>query len=698
MSPEQALGQDLDARTDLFSFGVVLYEMATGRQAFSGTTSAAIFDGILHHAPTSPVRLNPECPAELEHIINKALEKDRGVRYQVASEMRADLKRLKRDTDSGRAAQAATASVEQTLGPAAKAVSEGPPGGLLRAIYIIPAAVVLLLVGAFLAYRHRPAKAPSGPGKITQISHWNKPMDAAKLSPDGRTVAFGSLVGSVGQVFVMLASGGEPLQLTRDEGDKYVDGFSPDGTEIYYGRSLGGDEEWAVPTLGGTPRRVASGFRLVPSPDGSSFFYLKVLNRVVFRADRSGLNEETVYTFENPPLWPISILLFPGGSDLLVASVAQYNDQQFHLHRVSVASRSAVDLGTASVNRPLLGLDIVWEEPGKTVLFSRTVNGLANIWRYNLADRSQTQVTYGPGPDYCPMPDPAGRGIYYVNGRPSGYLTVYHVRSKESVDIAAEATSQPIIAPDGKRVMYIKYLGPNRTELWVSDLGGGNRIRLASSASLNTGDWSPDSSQLIFTDDTGGESKGYIVGADGRGLRQIGRVEGLIAGIFWSGDGKSLYISTVMHGSKPTIWKANADGSNVEKFVDGCSYALDAAPGGKYLIGYLWSGDEVGIYEISIADRKCILLLPGVETFYVRFARDGKSFLYPVATPAEVTFYRQTWRDGKVIGKPEVALKLPFAFPLTYRGNAYDFSRDLSTIVYARPGGQADLYLLSPAQ
>ncbi len=119
--------------------------------------------------------------------------------------------------------------------------------------------------------------------------------------------------------------------------------------------------------------------------------------------------------------------------------------------------------------------DAVWGEPGENVLFSRITNGLSNIWNYNLKDRSLTQITFGTGPDFWPMPDPGGRGIYFVNGKPSGFLTVFHVHSKESSDIVTEDAAQPIISPDGKRVMYITLAAGKRRELWVSDIDGGNK-------------------------------------------------------------------------------------------------------------------------------------------------------------------------------------------------------------------------------
>jgi eukaryotic-like serine/threonine-protein kinase len=275
MSPEQVRGKGLDARTDLFSFGVVLYEMATGVLPFRGDTSGDISDAILNQAPVAPVRLNPNVPAELERIINKALEKDRELRCQSASEVRTDLKRLRRDTDSGR------------VSPTGSVVGQ-PSAALARKWYVILGACIVLLAAAFVAYHIRPhATTPSGAAKVTQISQWNKPMNDARLSPGGRAVAFVSPVGGVAQVFLMLTSGGEPLQLTNDEGDKHVDTFAPDGTEVYYARFLGRDEVWAVPALGGSPRRVASANYLVFSPDGGSIFYAKSDNSGIFRAEKS---------------------------------------------------------------------------------------------------------------------------------------------------------------------------------------------------------------------------------------------------------------------------------------------------------------------------------------------------------------------------------------------------------------------------
>ena len=214
-------------------------------------------------------------------------------------------------------------------------------------------------------------------------------MNEARLSPDGHAVAFTSRVGGIAQVFLILTSGGEPLQLTNGEGDKDVNTFSPDGKEIYYARPRGRDEVWAVPTLGGAPRRVASSSHVVPSPDGASISYVRSGSSGIFRAGKSGLNEELVYNSEGTGLDFFPLLLFPGGNDLLAAAFPKMFRPKFRLYRINVTSHEAPDLGEVSGNR-----DVVWDEPGKTVLFSRTVNGLTNIWNYSLNGRSLTHICH----------------------------------------------------------------------------------------------------------------------------------------------------------------------------------------------------------------------------------------------------------------------------------------------------------------
>jgi serine/threonine protein kinase len=691
MSPEQIQAKELDPRTDVFSFGAVLYEMATGAPPFRGESSGLIYEAILNRAPVSPVRLNPDLPPELERIIHKALEKDRDLRYQSAAEMRADLKRMRRDTSSGKIAVSEPSGAQPAV-PAATTLTSATPKPRKRLLGVTAVAIFALLAGAFAVYEHwhRPP-SPSGPAKIVQISHWNKPMNRATLSPDGHTVAFTSPAGGVFQVFVMLSSGGDPLEITSDEGDKRVDSFSPDGAEIYYRRTLGQFETWAVPTLGGSPRRVVSGFGLAPSPDGNSIFYLKGDNPAIFRADKSGLGEEEVDTFNASENQPLGILSYPDGRALLVAA-RKVTLEKVWLYKVTLSPRGADDLGEAP------GFISGWGEPGESILLSRTVNGLTNIWKYSLDKRTLAQITFGPGPDESPMLDPTGKGIYYVNGKSSGTLAAYHVRSKESADIVPENATQPTISPDGKRVMYITLPEKRRSELWVSGIDGSNKLKLASAPDLSTGGWSADSSKLGFSDNSlAGQGRAYVVGADGSDLRQIPAPASFITVVLWGVDGNSVYVSGRPKGGPATFvtWKASLQGGPTEMLSEGCGMVSDISPDGKYLLSTDSVGQRVGVSEFSLTDKKCTQLLPGVSTFNAVFAADHKSFLYAVASRGEVTIHRQPWRDGKLAGPDQVALKVPFAFSLSYAGNGYDFSRDLSTIVYARPGGQADLYLLS---
>jgi Tol biopolymer transport system component/tRNA A-37 threonylcarbamoyl transferase component Bud32 len=273
MSPEQVKGQQLDARTDLFSFGVVLYQMATGQLPFRGDTSGVIFHAILERAPVPPVRINPEVPPKLEEIISKCLEKDREVRCQSAAELRADLKRLKRDTDSGRFS-GFTALPE---------VAPKAAGTNWRRLVLLGGAVLLVLAAlgfGWYKWRHGPPQFPAGLSErqitANPYEDW---VQAAAISPDGKYVAYvdqtGLLVRSVdsGEIRPIVLPADFPASLIWEihwsqEGGKLLITKTPSGSEDTMG-------VWTVAALGeAMPHRLRQD-ALSPaiSPDGKSLVF-----------------------------------------------------------------------------------------------------------------------------------------------------------------------------------------------------------------------------------------------------------------------------------------------------------------------------------------------------------------------------------------------------------------------------------------
>ena len=289
MSPEQALGEELDARTDLFSLGAVLFEMATGQRAFAGNTTAAVHDAILNRAPTPLSQVNPNMPTELEYIINKALEKDREVRCQSAAELRADLTRLKRDTQSG-------------LKPDVPALVPRPQKSRLLFKRILPTTVVVLTIAALLLVYHwwpKSSYTPKENLKPRQLTAnaAESFVEWALISPDGKYLAY---VEKAGALYVRLIETGETRVLTPASGDISPVSWFPDGTQLLafkiWERSL-----WKISVLTGKLSKVRDNVGNEAgsvSPDGSHIMYWDPTNHEVWIMDLNGQGSHRVMVFD----------------------------------------------------------------------------------------------------------------------------------------------------------------------------------------------------------------------------------------------------------------------------------------------------------------------------------------------------------------------------------------------------------------
>jgi hypothetical protein len=340
MSPEQVRAKELDARTDLFSFGAVLYEMATGALPFRGESSGLIFEAILNRVPLSPLRLNPDLPPDLERFITKALEKDRMLRYQSAAEIRSDLLRLKRDTDSSRqvlyneetatalpaATQFAHTTNTSAMVATAKQHNWGVASGVIAALIILGAAGI----GIYSIF-HRPAAMPFQNFAITQITNSGKSV-AVAISPDGKYLL--SAVDDNGKQSLWLHNipTNSDTQVIRPADASYQSlTFSPDGDYIYFlkAASILGDrfDLLRAPVLGGVPQVIVredeSGATF--SPDGRRLAFVRANNPemgkfLLLTANTDGTNEKIVANGPSP-VPPNLVAWSPDGNQIVLVIV-----------------------------------------------------------------------------------------------------------------------------------------------------------------------------------------------------------------------------------------------------------------------------------------------------------------------------------------------------------------------------------------
>jgi len=703
MSPEQALGKELDHRTDIFSLGVVLYEMITARRAFGGSTAAAVFDAILNRAPTAPVELNRDVPSELQRIVNKALEKDPELRYQSAAGLRADLKMLKRDSTSGAGIQPKPA----THKPAS-----------LRKWW--PAAVVVVLAGASLLWITRPWESsgkltPAGTQRITFTAG---PEFSGSLSPNSGLLVYGHTEHGTMDLYVQPRVGGRKLRLTAGSGDEHLPRWSRDGTRIAY---LGGDgmrcDVFTISALGGPSSKLAetgipythsfwtalSLLGTMPwSPNDESLLFSRILNNsdiAIFQVDLETRDEKQV-TF--PP---------PGTHDL---SGSWAFDGEWIVFIRSHGGTSDLWLLPASGGeaRPLLEDEFANMDPAflpgdQHVIFRSNRGGMENIWGIHVATGELSQLTFGGGKHWYPTVSNDGT-IAYTEWSHQTDLHTVEVSTGETERLTAWTADNFVgrYAPGGERVAYQSTKTGN-PEIWILDLETGDELNLSNNTAMDIlPAWSPSGDEIAFLSDRDGTMTLRVANADGSG-RSVRLMEqeikipsvawGVSLSIRWTPDGKSIgYVVPDING--PSLWMIDRqDGVNGEPVHPGVLrfdwyldrhrivYTTMTETGEELRAANLETGEECLLYTgphtemILSPDGSAVALVQSASHF------DQGLFVLKLEVP--------TTADG--LPKPLGELERITDGQGRWHVHNGSWSHDGRRIVYTQDTDDGDIYLLT---
>jgi serine/threonine protein kinase len=537
MSPEQAAGELVDERTDIWSLGLVLYEMMTGSSPTKGANRMETLGLILSNEPLPLTSWNPAFPVELVHILGKALEKDRELRYQTASDFRADLKRLKRELDSspsGSAGSGRASSRKQT--PALASVRMWTP----RAVMWGALVVISLSLCTWLATRWLTARVLTGPnwsraGNV-QLTIGEGSELFCSLAPDGKSFVYVSNETGNADIYLQRVGGKNPTNLTKDSAsDETTPAFSPDGSLIAFHSLREPSGLYLMEATGENPRRLADvGFHPSWSPDGKE---------IVVGAEWIGVHANKSVT--PSALWIINVAT--GEKRLLTEGDAAQPSWSPGGKRIAYWCWSAEghgDLATISATggAPVkvttdapIDWNPVWSPDGKFLYFASDRGGSMNLWRIGI-DESTGKATAAP--EAVPTPSRYafnvsfsrdGKSLIYVR-----YESMSNIQSipfnPSSGKIAGEPSwvtrgytgaTTPQLSPDGERYV-ARWPRPTQEDLAVFAKDGSNWRALTDDKYLDRRPrWFPDGQSIAFSSDRSGVSQIWSISADGTGLRQL---------------------------------------------------------------------------------------------------------------------------------------------------------------------------------
>jgi len=649
MSPEQASGEDLDASTDLFSFGAVLYEMATGVPAFSGNTTALLFDSILHKEPPSILRLNLNLPQELERIIIKALEKDRRLRYQSAGDMAVDLKRLRREIESGRAAHAST---QATAAPGPVPVRPRSPAK----VAIIGAAA--LAVAAILIYAFRPQLPPPRITGYSQITHdgqqksFNFQVTSIILN-DGPRLYIQENVNGRFVVAQVSASGGDTVVMPMPFPNAALDNISADKSELIVGSFTGFEVNqplWAVPVLGGSPRRFGD----VAGEDGIQMangdFLIAHDNQltVVSSAGDHG-------KFATVPTTPAFVYWLRWSPDARALRFTVTNGS-------SSFSQWEVTADGSNLHRLLSSFGAEggpahggWTPDGKYFLFSTFHGNRADLWA--VRERSDSihkmnhepvQLTAGPLSFEAPQVSTDGKKIFVVGSQLRAELVRYDSKSGQFVPyLGGISASEVTFSRDGHWISYVSFPEGN---LWRCRSDGSEKLQLTSVPLFVEGAvLSPDGTQVAFSALQRGKTEQeqlYVVPTAGGPFHELPVSQFGVNSVSWSAAGDAVTFVDADTPDHSFIRTVDLKTLNVST-LPASQGRLGAArsPDGRYLVADTVDGQRMMLFDF--ATQKWSELVKA-SIGYKQWSQDSKYIYFDTGYGDEPAFFRVGVADRKL--------------------------------------------------